>query len=131
MKKFQACVLVLVALLMNACVGTPSSQSSGGGGVQDLSGSWTLTTNSQVGAEDARMTVKQTGSALAGTIVSNAGSFDYTGSVKGSTIEFDVVVDVQGKDMKIAYSGTVQGDTMEGKAVFGQFGEGTFTAKRN
>ncbi|HWK52640.1 MAG TPA: hypothetical protein VNR40_22260, partial [Steroidobacter sp.] len=59
-----------------------------------------------------------------------AGSVDYTGTVKGAAVAFDFIINVQGTDLKLDYSGTVDGDTMKGKAVFGQFGEGTFTARR-
>jgi len=45
-------------------------------------------------------------------------------------VAFDFTINVQGTDLKLDYIGTVEGDTMKGKAVFGQFGEGTFTAKR-
>jgi predicted lipoprotein len=89
-----------------------------------------LTTESQMGAQDAQMTVRQTGSALAGTITGQAGSVDYQGTVNGAAVAFDFVITVQGTELKLDYTGTVEGDTMKGKAVFGQFGEGTFTAKR-
>lgn len=125
-------VLRLAALtsvaLLTACVSTPPQSKQPKG--SDLSGEWVLTTESRMGTEDARMTVRQTGNALTGTIMGRAGSVDYTGSVQGSAIEFDFILDVRGSALKLDYSGIVEGDTMKGKAVFGQFGEGTFTAKR-
>lgn len=120
--------VTVVATLVAACVSTPSQPQPSKG--SDLSGEWVLTTESQMGAQDALMTVRQTGNALAGTIDGKAGSVDYTGSVKGAEVAFDFVINVQGTDLKLDYSGTVEGDTMKGRAVFGQFGEGTFTAKR-
>ena len=33
-------------------------------------------------------------------------------------------------NLKVDYSGTVEGDTMTGKMLFGPIGEGTFTAKK-
>ena len=118
----------VVAVLAAACATTaPQSRPAKG---SDLSGEWVLTTESKVGAQDATMTVRQTGSALAGTITGEAGSVDYTGSVNGAAVEFDFTINVQGTDLKLDYSGTVEGDTMKGKAVFGQFGEGTFIARR-
>ncbi|MET0534402.1 MAG: hypothetical protein ABW171_09275 [Steroidobacter sp.] len=122
--------LASIALLVTACVSTPSQPKASKAKGADLSGEWVLTTESQVGTEDARMTVRQTGNALAGTITGRAGAVDYTGSVNGVAIEFDFVINMRGTDLKLDYTGTVEGDTMQGKAVFGQFGEGTFTAKR-
>jgi hypothetical protein len=120
---------MLVATLAAACASTTPSQPKPSKG-SDLSGEWVLTTESQMGAQDALMTVRQTGNALAGTIDSKAGSVDYSGSVNGAAVAFDFVISVHGTDLKLDYSGTVEGDTMRGRAVFGQFGEGTFTAKR-
>ena len=51
-------------------------------------------------------------------------------ALNGSAVAFDFTINVQGTDLKLDYAGTVEGDTMKGKAVFGQFGEGTFIAKR-
>ena len=116
------------ATLAAACVSTPPQPQPSKG--TDLTGQWILTTESQMGAQDALMTVRQTGSALAGTIDGKAGTVDYTGSVNGAAVAFDFTIDVNGTDLKLDYTGTVEGDTMRGKAVFGQFGEGTFTAKR-
>jgi len=76
------------------------------------------------------MIVRQSGSALAGTITGQNGSVDYRGSVTGAAVAFDFTISVQGTDLKLDYTGMVEGDTMKGKAVFGQFGEGTFTARR-
>lgn len=128
MKSLRVGILACVALLLAACAGTPSQPSQPKG--VDLSGNWILTTASQMGAQDADMSIRQSGSALAGTITGQAGSVDYTGSVNGSAVAFDFVINIQGTDLKLDYSGTLEGNTIKGKAVFGQFGAGTFTAKR-
>lgn len=121
--------VMIVAMLVAACVSTPPSQPTQPKGA-DLSGEWVLTTESQMGAQDALMTVRQTGRTLAGTIRDPSGTVDYTGSVNGAAVAFDFMLNVQGTDLKLDYNGTVEGDTMKGKAVFGQFGEGTFIARR-
>lgn len=133
MKKVRAGILVSVALLIGACASTPPTQPSPqppAVEAADLSGTWVLTTESQMGAQDAQMTVRQTGGALAGTITDQAGTVDCTGAVHGSSVAFDFTITVQGTDLKLDYSGTVEGETMKGRVVFGQFGEGTFTARR-
>jgi hypothetical protein len=120
--------VTIVATLAAACASTsPQTQQPKG---SNLSGEWVLTTQSKMGAQDARMIVHHNGSALAGQITDQTGSVDYTGSVKGATVVFDFTLNVNGTKLKVDYSGAVEGDTMKGKAVFGQFGEGTFTAKR-
>jgi len=127
----RACALAGVALLIGACVGTQSSRSSlSTQGVPDLSGRWVLTTDSGMGSEDAEMTVIQTGSTLAGTITSRAGTVDYTGTVQGSAVAFGFVLEIHGTDLQLDYSGTIEGDTIKGTTRFGRFGAGTFTARR-
>lgn len=125
MSKLRVWLLASVALLVTACAMTPKQPKG-----PDLSGTWVLTTESQMGAQEAQMTVRQTGTALAGTITGQGGTVDYIGSVKGSAVAFDFILNVQGTDLKLDYTGKVEGDSMKGKAVFGQFGEGTFTAHR-
>lgn len=133
MNKLRGSVLAFVALLLAACASAPSQQpgaDKGAGKGADLTGVWVLTTESQMGSQEAQMSVRQTGAALAGTITGQGGTVDYTGSVNGAAVTFDFTINVQGTDLELDYSGTVEGDTMKGKAVFGQFGEGTFIAKR-
>lgn len=117
--------LAALAIFIAACSSTPAKPKG-----PDLTGNWIVTTESQMGAQDSDMTVKQTGKAIAGTLTSQLGSVDYTGTVEGNAVAFGFSVNIRGTDLKIDYSGTVEGDTMKGKAVFGSFGEGSFTAKR-
>ena len=128
MKKVRVLVLATLAMLVAGCMSTPAAPAKPKG--PDLNGEWVVTTTSQMGAQDSNMTVKQTGSAIAGTLSSQMGNVEYTGTVTGSAVAFGFTVNAQGTDLKIDYSGTVEGDTMKGKAVFGSFGEGTFTAKK-
>jgi hypothetical protein len=130
MNKTRAWILAAVATVLSACATPPKEYPPTNGRVPDLSGTWLLTTESQMGAQDAEMIVRQAGTALTGTITGQAGRVDYQGALNGATVAFDFTIKVQGTDLKLDYTGTVEGDTMKGKAVFGQFGEGTFTAKR-
>jgi hypothetical protein len=128
MNSVRLLVLASIATLVAACSTAPATPAKPKG--PDLSGDWVLTTESQMGAQNADMTVKQTGNALAGTLTSQMGSVDYTGTVEGDNVAFGFMFNAQGTDLKIDYTGVVAGDTIKGKAVFGAFGEGTFTAKR-
>jgi hypothetical protein len=53
-----------------------------------------------------------------------------TGTVKGNAVAFMMKVNAQGMDLKIDYAGTVEGNAMKGTAKFGDFGDGTFTGKK-
>lgn len=125
MNKVRVLGLAALAMLVVACSSTPAKPKG-----PDLTGNWVVTTESQMGAQDSDMTVRQTGNALAGTLTSQMGSVDYTGTVEGSAVAFGFDIEIQGNSLHIDYSGVVEGDSMKGKAVFGSFGEGSFTAKR-
>ena len=125
MNKVRLVVLCLLACVVAACASAPPKPKG-----PDLSGEWILTTDTQFGSQDSTMTVAQTGQALAGKVSSEMGSVDYTGTLTGSAIAFGFSIEVQGTELRLDYSGTVEGDTMKGKTVLGSFGEGTFTAKR-
>lgn len=128
MINLRTAALAALAMLVAACSTTPSTPAKGKG--PDLTGNWVLTTESQMGAQDSEMTVKQAGNAITGTLTSQLGAVDYTGTIEGSDVAFTFNINAQGTDLKLDYTGVVEGDTMKGKAVFGAFGEGTFTAKR-
>ena len=51
-----------------------------------------------------------------------------TGTITGNAIKFSFKV--AGTDDTVTYSGTVDGDAMKGSVHLGQFGDGTFTGKR-
>jgi hypothetical protein len=128
MSNVRTLMLATLAMFVAACASTPKTPPAPTSA--DLSGNWVLTTESQMGAQDSDMVVNQSGSAITGTLTSQLGSVDYTGSVEGQNVAFSFMFNAQGTDLKMDYAGIVEGDTMKGKAVFGSFGEGTFTAKR-
>jgi hypothetical protein len=121
-------ILLAIAVALAACVSPPPAPVKPKD--PDLTGNWIVTTTSRVGEQDASMSVRQTGSAITGTLSGQMGNVDYTGSVTGNAVAFSFVIDAQGNELRIEYSGTVAGDTMKGKAVFGSFGAGTFIARR-
>lgn len=128
MNKVRLLVVAAVVLLIAACASPRVTPARPIG--PDLTGDWIVTTTSQMGAQDSNMTVRQTGNAIAGTLSSQMGSVGYTGTVTGNAVAFAFTINAQGTDLKMDYSGTVEGNTMQGKAIFGSFGEGTFAARR-
>jgi hypothetical protein len=97
----------------------------------DVSGVWAFTIETANGTGTPTVTFKQDGEKLTGHYSSQVlGERDFTGTIKGNAINFTVEADLQGQAIKVTYSGTVDKDTMKGKVVLGELGEGTFTAKR-
>jgi len=96
----------------------------------DVTGTWTFQVEFSGGSGTPTMTFKQEGEKLTGQYSGQLGEAPLTGTVKGNAIEFTFDITVEGTAAHIVYAGTVDKDTIKGTARFGEFGEGTFTAKK-
>jgi len=97
----------------------------------DVTGDWTFDVQTGMGAGTPAITFKQAGETLTGTYVGTIGNANFTGTVKGTAIEFGFEVDAQGQTIDVKYKGIVDKDTMKGDvAMAGGQLSGTFTAKR-
>jgi hypothetical protein len=97
---------------------------------QDVTGKWTMRVETQMGSGSPTFTLTQEGETITGTYEGLFGEAPVSGTVKGDDVTLSIEVTAQGQDMKIDYVGTVEGDTMSGRVVFGEFGEGTFEGAR-
>jgi len=97
----------------------------------NISGSWALTVESPMGANQSTATITQTGGTLSGKIANERGETALTGTIDKSAITFSITIDAQGQTLKIDYSGQVTGDTMAGTVRFGDYGEGKWSGKKN
>jgi hypothetical protein len=98
----------------------------------DVTGAWVFTVESAAGTSNPSVTFKQDGEKLTGRYSSQLmGEADLSGTVKGQAIEFAISANVQGAQVDLKYSGTVESkDSMKGTLSAGDLGGGTFTAKR-
>jgi hypothetical protein len=97
----------------------------------DISGAWNFQVETSAGAGSPTFTFKQDGEKLTGQYKGAFGEAPLTGTVKGNKVDFSIKVDAQGQQVTINYTGTVESDgTMKGTAQLGDFGSGTWTAKR-
>jgi len=97
---------------------------------KNLSGNWKLTIETPNGPGSPSLVLKHEGEKLTGTYKGRFGESPLEGTVKDKDIKFTVKVNAQGQEFQIDYTGTVEGDTMKGKVKFGDFGEGTFSGKK-
>jgi len=96
----------------------------------NVTGEWNLTVETPNGTGTPTVTFKQDGETLTGTYKGRFGEAPVKGTIKDNAIKFTVTINVQGQDLEIEYAGTVDGDSMKGKAKFGDMGEGNFTGKK-
>ena len=136
MNTLRVLLIASVAALAAACSSTPSKPAApvAAAPVPTLAGNWTVTIDSQMGAQDSKLSLKQTGQALEGVLDAPppVGTAQVKGNVVGADVKMSFAVNAQGMEINIDLIGTQEnGATMKGRAVFGTFGEGTFTAKKN
>jgi hypothetical protein len=122
-KHMTAAITIFTAALMLAAL-TAGAQS------KNVSGNWKLTIETPNGPGSPSLVLKQDGEKLTGTYKGRFGEAPLEGAIKDKDIKFTVKVSAQGQEFQIDYAGTVEGDTMKGKVKFGDFGEGTFSGKK-
>ncbi len=96
----------------------------------DVTGTWDIAVETPQGSMALVTTFKQEGEKLSGTQTSQMGDTALEGTVKGPDIAFVIVVNMQGQDLRIAYTGKIEGDAMSGAIEFDSFGTSTWAAKK-
>ena len=93
----------------------------------NVNGAWLLFVESPMGSGTPNFDLKHiTDSSFEGTYHGQLGETNVKGTVHGNKIHISFSI----SDNVIEYAGSVEGDTMKGKVVFGTLGEGTFTGNR-
>ena len=96
----------------------------------DVTGTWELTIESEMGTFSSTLILTQDGNEVEGTYQSEFGGGSISdGSVSGNSLNFKVSANIGGEDMTFTYTGTVEGDSASG-SLEGGFGSMSWTAKR-
>ena len=93
----------------------------------DVSGTWTAVVELDVGSGEPTFVFTQDGETVTGTYEGTFGSAELTGKVMGDTIEFSFGAEGVGE---AKYTGTIEGNSMEGTGDYGIAGGGTWSATR-
>jgi hypothetical protein len=97
----------------------------------NVTGDWDVTVTSPQGPNTTLVTFKQDGEKISGIFKSSQGELPFEdGTLTGSDLKFTFTITTQGMQLPITLTGKVEGATMAGKADFGGFAEGDWTAKR-
>lgn len=96
-----------------------------------ISGDWDVTIQSAQGTNNVRVTFKQDGDKVSGVFKSPMGELPFQdGTLTGDDLKFGFSLPIQGQPLEITMTGKVDGAAINGKAQFGGFGEGDWSAKR-
>jgi len=98
----------------------------------NVTGKWVFDVQTSGGSGQPTVTFKQEGEKLTGHYSSQTlGEADFTGTVKGTAIQFTFNAEAQGQQIDVAYTGSVDGNSMKGTVNMagGQL-TGSFTGKK-
>ena len=96
-----------------------------------VDGTWKLTVNSPMGAQESMLVVAADGGCLTGT--QSAGSGEgrpiEAGTVDGNALRWKASI-TKPMALTLEFSGTVEGDTIKGSVKLGMFGTASFSGVR-
>lgn len=127
MKKLFRLEVILAVMLVMSVIAIPTAIAAD---TANVNGEWNLTVETPNGTGTPSVIFKQDGETLTGNFKGRFGESPVKGTIKGTDIKFSFTISPQGQDIVVEYTGTVDGDSMKGKAKFGDMGEGNFTGKR-
>ncbi len=97
----------------------------------NVTGKWELVINTQMGAINATLDLKQEGAAVSGKLVTQFGTTEFTdGGVDGNTLSVDMTLDLGGRSMELSVIATIEGESMSGSFSMGTMGSSEFTGKK-
>jgi len=96
-----------------------------------VDGTWKLTVNTPMGAQESTLTIKASGAQLTGT--QSAPNGDSTaiseGSVNGNNVSWKASI-TKPMPLTLEFSGAVSGDRISGDVKLGMFGTSSFSGTR-
>jgi hypothetical protein len=97
----------------------------------DFNGKWSGDVTTPRGTQTLTFDLHVDGSTLTGKVTSPRGETDITnGKVDGDNLSFDTVMNFNGNEFKISYTGKADGDTIKFTRAMGDRGSSDFVAKR-
>jgi len=97
-----------------------------------LTGKWQMTLEMEVGTSSPVLVFKQDADKLTGTYTGRYGEYQLTGKIDGKNLQFVVVINAEGTETRMNFTGELQptGDLIKGNAELGGMGQATWLAKR-
>ncbi|MBT4492714.1 MAG: hypothetical protein HOC70_05665 [Gammaproteobacteria bacterium] len=95
-----------------------------------VDGSFNVTINSPMGAQDSVLTLVTDGDSLSGTMAGAQGTQEFTGGkVDGNNLAWEVNM-TSPMPMTLEITATVDGDSISGDVKLGAFGNASFAGER-
>ncbi len=97
----------------------------------DLSGQWDLTMKFSASSVDQTLMIEQKGTEFTGTHMASIGPRDLEGTLHGKQIMMRSSYTKDGVRINYTFTGTAEGNTMQGKVSLSEYGDAEWTAKRH
>ena len=97
----------------------------------NLSGQWDLKMKFSASTVDQTLIIEQKDTSLIGTHVASIGSRDLDGTLHGSEVTIRSSYTKDGVRINFSFTGTTDGNTMQGKVSLSEYGDAEWTAKRH
>jgi hypothetical protein len=117
----------LFAILSNP----PLIKRDSGEAAFNLSGQWDLKMNFSASTVDQTFIIEQKGTSFTGTHFASIGSRDLEGAIHGSDVSIRSSYTKAGVRINFSFTGTTDGNTMQGKVSLSEYGDAEWTAKRH
>ena len=102
-----------------------------GGAPSNLSGIWQVQIDHALGSASHRFLVEQSGNVLRGVHNGETVSGDLSGSVHANQIKISSVHHIEGTEIEYSFSGTAEGDTLQGTLLMREYGAAAWKASRH
>jgi hypothetical protein len=135
MERHRALGLLLVALVAVSGRAPCSAAQSGGGRAEEVppakvGGGYHCTLEIDSDEFEVELAIYQSGDRLHGSASGEAGEFELTGTVSGSTVTISWSRPFGGRKIPFTLTGEIKGDVIHGTADLSVIGKGTFVAER-
>jgi D-glucosaminate-6-phosphate ammonia-lyase len=97
----------------------------------NLSGQWDLKMKFSASTVDQTLIIEQKDTSLIGTHFASIGSRDLDGTLHGSAVTIRSSYTKDGVRINFSFTGTTDGNTMQGKVSLSEYGDAEWTAKRH
>ena len=97
----------------------------------NLSGQWDLKMKFSASTVDQTLIIEQKDNSLTGTHFASIGSRDLDGTIHGSDVSIRSSYTKDGVRINFSFTGTTDGNMMQGKVSLSEYGDAEWTAKRH
>jgi len=109
----------------------PMIKRAAGGAAFNLSGQWDLKMKFSASTVDQTLIIEQKENSFIGTHIASIGSRDLDGTIHGRDVSIRSSYTKDGVRINFSFTGTTDGNMMQGKVSLSEYGDAEWTAKRH